>query len=52
MICCKHTGDDLRGDQKLRNAVVDILIQLKVGWAPDRLQSIGETFVSTITAAL
>ena len=41
----QHTGDDLRGDQTLRNAVVDMLIETRVGWAPDSLQSIGEKFV-------
>ena len=47
-----HTGEELRGDQKLRNAVIDLLTEMKVGWAPDSVQSIGEKFVGGVTVAL
>ena len=34
-------GEKLRGDQQLRNTVIDILVKLKVGWSPNSIE-IGE----------
>ena len=39
-------GDSLRGDQRLRNAVI------KIEWSPQKVSSAGSSCVSQITAAL
>jgi len=49
--CC-ITGEVLQGNQQVRNAMIDLLVKLKVGWAPDSVGAIGEKFVSQLTAAL
>ena len=44
-------GEKLRGDQQLRNAVIDVLVKLKIGWSPDSIE-IGEKFVNQLTGTL
>ena len=39
-------GCELRGDQRLRNDVLDILKTYKIGWTPDLVKSTGEYFVA------
>ena len=45
-------GRSLRGDQRLRNDVLDSLGRMQVGWAPDVVATTGESFVRGLTDAL
>lgn len=45
-------GQELRGDQRLRNAVLDVLKDYKIGWSPDLVESTGEAFVSSLVHTL
>ena len=45
-------GDSLSGDQRLRNAVIDVLEKAQVGWSPQMVSSAGSACVSQITSAL
>ena len=45
-------GDSLRGDQRLRNAVIDVLEEAQIGWSPQMVSSAGSACVSQITSAL
>jgi len=41
----KMIGDaELCGDQKVRNLVTDMLEEVKAGWAPDAVDTIGKKF--------
>ena len=44
--------ETLRGDQLLRNDLIDVLDALKVGWSPDTVKTVGELCVKCLTAAL
>ena len=39
----------LRGDQQVRNKLIDLLENMKVGWAPDSVETIGERFVKQLS---
>ena len=43
---------ELRADQRLRNAVLDVLGGYKIGWSPDLVVSTGEAFVGSLVQAL
>jgi len=43
-------GDSLRGDQRLRNAVIDVLEKAQIGWSPQMVSSAGSACVSQITS--
>ena len=45
-------GDNLRGDQRLCNSVIDVLEKDKIGWSPQMVSSAGFSCVSQITSAL
>jgi len=45
-------GDSLRGDQRLCNAVIDVLEKAQIGWSPQMVSSAGSACVSQITSAL
>ena len=45
-------GEQLRGDQKLRNAVLNVLEKNGIGWSPQYVSSLGESCVNQLTAAL
>ena len=46
-------GDaELHGDQKVRNLVIDMLEEVKAGWAPDSVDTIGENFVRQLSNTL
>jgi len=46
-------GDtERRGDQKVRNLVIDLLEEVKVGWTPDSVDMIGEKFVRQMSNTL
>ena len=42
----------LRGDQIVRNKLLDLLEEMKVGWALDVVDTIGERFVKQLTSTL
>jgi hypothetical protein len=44
--------ETLRGDQLLRNDLINVLDALKVGWSPDAVKTVGESCVKSLTAAL
>ena len=46
------TNPNLRGDQQVRNVLLSLLSELKVGWSPCVVQSTGERFVRILSAAL
>ena len=46
-------GDtELRGDHLVRNKLLDLLEEMKIGWTPDAVDSIGERFVKQLTNTL
>ena len=46
-------GDtELRGDHLVRNKLLDLLEEMKVGWTPDAVDSIRERFVKQLTNTL
>ena len=46
-------GDtELRGDQLVRNKLLDLLEEMKVGWTPDVVDTIGERFLKQLTSTL
>ena len=42
----------MRGDLKVRNLVIDLLEEVKAGWAPDCVETIGEKFVRQLSNTL
>ena len=42
----------LRGDQRVRNDLLKVLGELKIGWPPDIVNSAGEEFVRKLSATL
>ena len=45
-------GDSLRGDQKMRNMIIDVLCKINIGWSPQSVSSIGDSCVKQVTAAM
>ena len=46
-------GDtELRGDHLVRNKLLELLEEMKIGWMPDAVDSIGERFVKQLTYTL
>ena len=46
-------GDtELRVDHLVRNKLLDLLEEMKTGWTPDAVDSIGERFVKQLTSTL
>ena len=48
----KLTNPVLRGDQQVRNKLLDILEEMSIGWSPCIVQSVGEKFVRVLSATL
>ena len=45
-------GKPLRGDQLLYNCVINLFEQMRVGWSPDTVATIGKQVANQLTAAL
>ena len=49
---CSSSEQQLRGNQRLRNDVLQYLQERKVGWSPSTVSTTGEQLVKVLTSAL
>lgn len=48
----KAEGDKLRGDQRVRNTLIELLAAMSIGWSPDMVGTVGERCVKFLSASL
>ena len=48
----KLEGNKLRGDQRLRNDLIDVLAAMNIGWSPDLVESVGEKCIKVLVSSL
>ncbi len=48
----KIEGERLRGDQRLRNSLIEVLAAMNVGWTRDIVGTAGEKCIKVLSASL
>ena len=48
----KHAGENIRGDQKLYNDLLELLAAMNIGWTGDMVSTVGERCVKALASSL